>query len=76
MAKPVRGLGLFIMKMKLPDGVALPEGTKSGDTFKCMDTWKLGSDGKCELVAIQDEPVDESSSKKGFVTSYEDAMKG
>lgn len=58
----------------------IPDGTKAGETFKAMGTWRLAKDGQIELCAIQDNEVSNSTAydnkPKGFVQTYADTMKG
>lgn len=59
----------------------IPDGTKAGETFKAIATFRLQKDNQLELCAIQDNEVGDSASedkkeKKGFVETYADTMKG
>lgn len=56
------------MKLTPPKSFSVPEGTKVGDYFKCLDEWKLLKNGDVELCSLDGESVEKPSA--------EDNMKG
>jgi len=53
---------------KLPDGVMVPDGVETGETFQAMATFLIKSGNKCQLVAIDNEPL-EGAPKTGMDTN-------
>lgn len=40
------------VEIKPPPGVDVPEGSKAGDEFKTLDTWRIKDNGECCLVEM------------------------
>jgi len=51
----------------IPDGFTLPEGTKTGEPFQALGTFRVKSTGSMCLLAVDDSPVSSGESPEAAV---------